>query len=533
MKDKTKLMSGLGGDHSRLSDITKSLDALADAIKADKQGLFEIASPLDLMLFRAEKAEAALKASEIALEALQILQKNSLEIIKAGDIALAAMKATISEGDQDAHLKQKALDELTKVIEKNAINLKASALALSAVNELAFNDPLTGLPNRRLLNDRLQQMIIKNKRWETYSAAVFLDLDKFKRLNDEFGHEAGDELLIAVGKRLQSSVRESDTVARYGGDEFVILLNRLNGNLLDARTEAEAVTTKILTALMAPYSLHVHADKGTDKTNEGPEVKSIEYQCFASLGVVMFDGDVAEENNILDWADEAMYWAKSEGGRTIRFYDAANSAEQTLMNLYDMATQNDIETANHGIRTRQYVKTLAHRAQQMNLFPGELNDQIIERLFKTTQLHDIGKTKIPYVIIHKKEKLTPEEWVIMKTHTTFGAEILEEAKKQNASLTDFLNTAIEIAIAHHEHWDGSGYPKSLSGFDIPLAGRIMAIVDVYDALISKRSYKEPWSHQDAMAEITSKSGTQFDPLLIEALKRESDNFRLIAESAKD
>jgi len=247
----------------------------------------------------------------------------------------------------------------------------------------------------------------------------------------------------------------------------------------------------------------------------------------------MFDGNESEENNILDWADEAMYWAKSEGGRTIRFYDAANSTEQTLMNLYDLATQNDVETANHGIRMRQYVKTLANRAKAMNLFPNEINDQIIERLYKATQLHDIGKTKIPYAILHKKSKLTLEEWEIMKTHTTRGAEILEGAKKQNVSLAALLNVAIDVAGAHHERWDGKGYPKGLAGFDIPLAGRILAIADVYDALISKRSYKQPWRHEDAIAEICSKVGSQFDPLLIDALMREQENFRLIAEGAQD
>ena len=515
--------SGIG--HSRFSDITKSIDALYDAIRVDKLRLIEVSSPLDLMQIRAEKAEASLKASDIALEALQILQRNSLEIIKSSEIALASMKATIKENDEDALSKQRALDELTKVIEKNTVNLRASSLALSAVNELAFNDALTNLPNRRLLSDRLKQIIVSNKRWESYSAAIFMDLDNFKHLNDKFGHEAGDELLIAVGHRLKQAVRETDTVARYGGDEFVILLNRLNGNLVDAKAQAEVIADKVLAALNLPYALHIHTDEDA--------VQTIDYEIFASLGVAMFDGDTREENNILDWADEAMYWAKSEGGKTVRFYDAKNSVAQTLTVLYELATQNDIETANHGIRTRQYVKALANRAKQMNLFPNEITDQIIDRLFKTTQLHDIGKTKIPYAIIHKKERLTPEEWVIMKRHTTFGAQILEKAKKQNISLTDFLNTAIDVAEAHHEHWDGSGYPKGLVGFDIPLAGRIMAIADVYDALISKRSYKAPWKHEDALAELTSKSGSQFDPLLIEALKQEQDNFRLIAESAKD
>lgn len=246
----------------------------------------------------------------------------------------------------------------------------------------------------------------------------------------------------------------------------------------------------------------------------------------------MFDGDPAEEKSVLDWADEAMYWAKSEGGRAVRFYDVQNSVAQTLTYLYDLATQNDIEIANHGLRCRQYVKALAIRAKQMNLFPGELSDQMIERLYKTTQLHDIGKTKVPYAIIHKQEKLIPVEWELMKKHTTFGAQILEDAKKQNESLLDFLNTAIEIAVTHHEHWDGMGYPKGLAGTAIPLAGRIMAIADVYDALISKRSFKEARSHQDAIAEIIFKAGLQFDPFLAEALRREQDNFRLIAQSRR-
>lgn len=510
---------------SRLKDIVKKMTSLDDAIRNDKLILVKIVSPLDFMQIRAEKAETALRASEVALDALIILQKNSFGIIKVGHQEISSMKETIEKNAADVANKISALKELNIIIEKNRISLKASALALSAVNELAFNDVLTGLPNRRLLNDRLQQIIANNKRWETYSAAIFLDLNKFKHLNDEFGHAAGDALLVAVGMRLKIAVRETDTVARYGGDEFVILLDKLNGNLLDAKTEAEIISKKILADLSLPYNLHVRSVDGMSKV--------IEYQSSASLGVVMFGGDESKENHILDWADEAMYWSKSEGGTSIRFYDAANSTEQTLLDLYNLATHNDIETANHGIRMRQYVKTLAHRARKMNFYPGELDGNIIERLFKTTQLHDIGKTKISHSIINKKEKLSEEEWALIKTHTTCGAKILESAKKQNTILIEFLNMAIDVAKAHHEHWDGSGYPNGLAGIAIPLAGRIIAIADVYDALISKRSYKNPWKHEDAFAEIVSKSGKQFDPFLIKAFMHEQKNFKLIAESARD
>jgi HD-GYP domain-containing protein (c-di-GMP phosphodiesterase class II) len=169
----------------------------------------------------------------------------------------------------------------------------------------------------------------------------------------------------------------------------------------------------------------------------------------------------------------------------------------------------------------------------MNLYPNELSDEIIERFYKTTQLHDIGKTRIPYGILHKETKLTEAEWEVMKTHTSLGEEILKSAKKQNIALAELLDTAIDIAVSHHENWDGSGYPKGLVGIDIPLAGRLISIADVYDALISRRKYKESWSHQDACAEIIALSGTKFDPFLVEAFKREQDNFKLIAEIAKD
>lgn len=512
------------GEKISQSEIAEKVELLRSEMRSEKAKLTKIGTPFENMRLRAERAESALKESDIALQALEALQRNSVEIIRAADTATLALKATIVQNEKDAQQRQVALDALTKIVEKNRKTIESSAITISALNNMAYNDPLTGLPNRRLLADRLHQVILNNKRWESFSAVIFIDLDKFKRLNDEFGHEVGDALLIQFGSRLQHAVRETDTVARYGGDEFVILLSKLTGSFPDARAEVEVICNKILNTINPVFILKSHSKD---------EEKNIEYHARASLGVTMFDGELDCEPTILDWADEAMYWAKSEGGSTFRFYDSVNSVEQTLTALYNLAIENDDETANHGIRTRQYMKTLAHRAQQMNLYPDEISNEVIERLFKTTQLHDIGKSKIPYAINHKPGVLTPEEWVVMKTHTTLGAQILEEAKKQNKDLTGFLNTAIDVAVAHHEHWDGSGYPKGLSGTKIPLAGRLMAIADVYDALISKRIYKEPWSHEDAVAEIISKSGRQFDPYLISAFIREQENFRLIAESAKD
>jgi diguanylate cyclase (GGDEF)-like protein len=508
----------------RISEIMLSINKLEETINKEKLNLRQLGSPISLMRHRAEEAEAALEVSDIAQNALTMLFNNSQETIHNSDIAILALKATIKENDSDLIDKQEALDVLSKISLQNRENIKASSLALTALTQLAYNDSLTGLPNRRLLSERLKRAIIDNRRSDSYSAALFFDLDKFKLLNDQFGHEAGDALLVALSNRLKVCVRESDTVARYGGDEFVVLLSHLYGNLVDARNEAENIANKVLVSLSAPYPIQI-TDHGVRKV--------IQYQIYASIGVAMFSGDSAIERNILDWADEAMYWAKSDGGNVVRFYDVKNSTEQTLLALYDLATANDIETSNHGLRTRQYVKTLAHRALQMNLYPNQLSNHTIDLMFKTTQLHDIGKTKVPYAILHKKTKFTDTEWSVMKSHTTLGEGLLLEAKKQNSNLDAILNVAQDIAGAHHENWDGSGYPRGLSGNDIPIGGRIMAIADMYDALISKRSYKEKWSHEDTCNEIISKSGSKYDPMLIEAFILEMDSFKVIAENNND
>ena len=499
--------------HARQVDIARMVASLRDEIDAERNGLERLLVPKRASGMRLMAAKASVAVSDSALNALQALQENSLETIQASDRVIDSLRSIIRTHGIDAIVQQRTLGELQNII------------ALTAVNALAFTDHLTGLPNRRVLGDRLKQMLLNNRRWECFSAAIYPDLDKFKRLNDEFGHECGDELLVAVGNRLKLSVRQSDTVARYGGDEFVILLARLNGNLIDARAEAEMIAKKILSTLTPSYVLHAHSGPGA--------VKVFEYAIFASLGVVMFGGDAAQEAHILDWADEAMYWAKNEGGKDYRFYDAVNSIERALTQLYALGTENDIETSSHGLRTRQYVKVLAQRADIMNVYPDQLNDQLIQRMYKTTQLHDIGKSRVPYSIIHKNGKLSATEWDVMKTHTTQGKNILEEAKRKSASLNDFLSTAVDIASAHHEWWDGSGYPDGLAGLAIPLAGRFMCIADVYDALISKRAYKAAWTHEAACETIISSSGSQFDPVLVEAFKREKESFWMIAESIRD
>ena len=184
------------------------------------------------------------------------------------------------------------------------------------VRQLAFYDTLTQLPNRCLLNDRLNQTLAACKRSGRYGALMFVDLDNFKPLNDRHGHFVGDLLLIEAGKRLKSCVREIDTVARFGGDEFVVMLGELNIDKEISISQAEIVAEKIRARLSGSYHL--------DIKRQGEAESTVEHHCSASIGVVVFLDHNTSPDDLLKWADKAMYQAKDAGRNTIRFYTAKN-----------------------------------------------------------------------------------------------------------------------------------------------------------------------------------------------------------------
>ncbi|NOS96495.1 MAG: diguanylate cyclase [Methylotenera sp.] len=177
------------------------------------------------------------------------------------------------------------------------------------VRQLAFYDALTSLPNRRLLNDRLNQCIAASKRAGIYGALMFLDLDNFKPINDQYGHVAGDMLLIEVASRLKSCMREMDTVARFGGDEFVVMLGNLLADPLTSRSQAAMVAEKIRLALSEPYRFTLATSN-----------LMVEHRCTVSIGLVVFNDSEGSLDDIMKWADVAMYQAKDAGRNQIRFH---------------------------------------------------------------------------------------------------------------------------------------------------------------------------------------------------------------------
>ncbi|MEY2689914.1 MAG: hypothetical protein RL375_4114 [Pseudomonadota bacterium] len=205
----------------------------------------------------------------------------------------------------------------------------------------------------------------------------------------------------------------------------------------------------------------------------------------------------------------------------------------SILALAHLAEIRDSETGNHLRRTKGYVRCLALGLREHPRFSGELDDGKIELLVKSAPLHDIGKVGIPDEILLKPDKLTPAEWEIMKTHAAKGAEAIEDAEREVDRPVAFLDIAKQIARHHHERWDGLGYPDGLAGDAIPLAARLMALADVFDALISRRVYKEPFPVEQARSMIVAQRGKQFDPDICDAFSAAFDEFCAIADRYAD
>ena len=205
----------------------------------------------------------------------------------------------------------------------------------------------------------------------------------------------------------------------------------------------------------------------------------------------------------------------------------------TLAALTALAETRDNETGNHIQRTQHYVRALALQLQNHPRFASFLTANTIEMLFRSAPLHDIGKVGIPDRILLKPGRFEPEEMAIMKTHTTLGRDVIEQAERLIGAKVGFLTIAKEIAYSHQEKWDGSGYPEGLAGEAIPVSARLMALADVYDAIISRRVYKEGMSHASAVHIITQGRGQHFDPDIVDAFLAILDEFQDIAARYAD
>lgn len=224
-------------------------------------------------------------------------------------------------------------------------------------------------------------------------------------------------------------------------------------------------------------------------------------------------------------------WLQREVGRRVN--EVLHLQEATIRVMVSLAEFRDECTGNHIRRTQNYVRLLAEHLSQQTRDRDFLTPEHIDQIAKASPLHDIGKIAIPDHILLKPGKHTPEEFATMKTHSAKGENMLTTTRRELGDDNLMLQFATEITRSHHERWDGSGYPDNLAGENIPLSARLMAIADVYDALRSRRPYKEPFSHQAAVTLIQSERGKHFDPALVDAFSALESTFEKIAAQLAD
>ncbi|HEY5718549.1 MAG TPA: diguanylate cyclase [Motiliproteus sp.] len=563
------------------------------------------------------------------------------------------------------------------------ISLRASEEQLKV---MCITDALTSLFNARHFHQQVKIEIKRAVRHQRPLSLLMIDLDDFKKLNDEHGHLEGDKALATAANVIKHSFRELDTAFRYGGEEFVVLLpdtprepahmlaelllkNLANTVLMtDAGQElritasigvSEYITPETSSSFVrradegvyrakrlgknrveacepgavsgstgSPPQPHEHSraeerrgelasdkptllivDDSPDDTDlmcallkdlymlqvvSGGEAALKLAQGYPQPDLVLLaaslpglsgyevcqqlkgdprtrdiavilltaTGDEGEEQLGLDLVG-VDYIAKPVTSVTLlarvktqlslkrsndllknmkgyldgevakRTREAMATQDVTILAMLSLAEARNNETGNHIRRTQHYVKTLAERLQHHPRFSDFLSDEIINLLFNSAPLHDIGKVGIPDRILLKPQALEPDEFEIIKTHAWLGREAIQHAEEQLGTQLALLEHAKDIACHHHEQWDGSGYPGGLAGDDIPIAGRLMAVADVYDALISRRVYKDALPHETAVEIIVQGRGTQFDPDIVDAFIEVTDQFKLIATSFPD
>ena len=368
------------------------------------------------------------------------------------------------------------------------------ANANSRLESLATTDPLTGLLNHRAINDTIDREVERAFRYRRQFSLLFIDLDHFKTINDTYGHGAGDVALNEFAAVVRSSLRGVDILSRWGGEEFIVLLPEIGG----------AGTIECAERIRVAVASH-----------KFPVGVGIHITC--SIGVASYPENGTERGLLVDLADQAMYAAKRLGRNQVRLCgDAAVSAlvrstdlangreDSTLVGVIEaLATLVEARDRYTGAHMTQVGHRVALLARECGLGDSEAHMLGIAGL-----LHDIGKVCVPDAILQKPSHLTEKEWEMLRTHAVVGADVV--------SRVPALRPLAPIIRAHHEQWNGTGYPDGLSGDAIPLGARMVAVVDAYGAMTSNRPYRKGRSIESARAELRRCSGTQFDPTVVEA-----------------
>jgi len=370
---------------------------------------------------------------------------------------------------------------------------RAIVRALRAMR-LALTDPLTGLGNHRHFHECLERELRHAHERRLSLTLCLVDVDDFKRINDRFGHPAGDRVLSQLAARL----RQTGEAFRLGGDEFALLLPGYDEN--DALTAATSVVDRI-SALQLD------------------QLGSV----TVSVGLATSPAHAADRDELIRLADSALYWAKEYGKNRVRAYrpDVIELAElkrlasgpdraarfRAAASLARAVDARDVYTGSHSQRVADLAARTARRLG--------LPEEEVELTRLAASLHDLGKLAIPEEILRKPGPLTDPERMVLERHPQIGFRMLESLG---------VDPVADWVLHHHERWDGSGYPDGLPGDEIPLGARIIFVADAYDAMTSERVYRRRVDPEQAIAELRRCAGSQFDPGIVNALADEHGEF---------
>jgi two-component system, cell cycle response regulator len=434
----------------------------------------------------------------VCATAIYLLQRSSNSLFQVGicvgGIALSGLVALrIIFVAQKMVIYASELHSLQKELHAKNHKLSETNIRLQA---LATTDPLTGLANHRSLIATLEHELARAYRYHHPCSILFLDLDHFKAINDSYGHGVGDSILRDFASQVLANLRETDVPGRWGGEEFLVILPETG------EQEAGSLSERVRSAVAS----HAFTMGG-----------GMSLTC--SIGIATFPDDAGDRDGLVKCADQAMYAAKRLGRNQVRSASepatlALSMENHTQVSREDMALFGTVEALSalveaHDQYTGQHTRRVATLATQVALALG-LDTTEARMIGLAGRLHDVGKIGIPDSVLQKPEQLNKEEQASMLEHTIVGAEVIRRVPS--------LRALVPVIRAHHERWDGQGYPDGLAGAEIPLGARIVAVVDAYDAIITERHYQPAHDPIWAFNELRRCAGTQFDPEIVRVLE---------------
>ncbi len=372
---------------------------------------------------------------------------------------------------------------IAQLVEKERIKQKK-------LERLAIIDPITEVYNNKYFLSRLEEEIARATRNEKSVGLIMADIDNFNKFIDHNGHSQGDTLLRKTAQVLEQYTRCHDIVCRYSDDQFAVILPDIEVG------EMDAVIARMRTIYM-------------QTTQEGYNLN--DGKMTMSMGFSMYPELAKNTDELITQSDTALYHAKNRGRDKVQIYKdvfdeikhSFGTNEQQLLSslklLLGTISGKDKYTFGHSERVMSYSIQIGN-AMCLDL-------ERIKILKIAALLHDIGKVEIAESILNKREKLNDYEFAVLRRHPIYSANMLEPLS--------YINGLVEIVRAHHERYDGEGYPDKLNGMDIPLESRILAVADSYDAMLSNRPYRKGLGIEGAKQELRNCSGTQFDPDIVE------------------